>query len=229
MPNFPLIVGHRGWPTRFPDNTLAAFMASAWVSDQLEMDVRRSHDGKLVLAHDAVIGGHVVSETRWAVLAQIDLGGGHRPAHLDEVLVAVPGTPVQIEIKNMPFEPGYEPDHRLALEAADRVRPGDVISSFNAATLAAVRSAYPEVPTMLAVEPLVTIEEAVRQCREMGCVGLVPRETMIDRPIDSIDDLAIYPWTVNDPERAIELAEFGVSGIITDDPGSMRDRFESER
>lgn len=228
MSNFPLIVGHRGWPALFPDNTLAAFLASSRISDALEMDVRRSYDGKLVLSHDPNLAGHVVSETRWEVLAEIDLGGGHKPALLDEVMAAVPETPIQLEIKNMPFEPGYEPDHRLALEAADRVRPGDVISSFNPGTLDAVRAAYPEVPTMFAIEPLVTIEDAVRQCRENGYVGLAPREIMIDQRLDLGDDIVVYPWTVNDPNRALELVEFGVSGIITDDPGLMRKQFERE-
>ena len=30
--------------------------------------------------------------------------------------------------------------------------------------------------------------------------------------------LAVYPWTVNDPDRMSELAGWGVDGIITDVP-----------
>ena len=44
---------------------------------------------------------------------------------------------------------------------------------------------------------------------------------MIEKSIAStiLAELRVFPWTVNDPDRARELVGFGVSGIITDDPG----------
>ena len=57
MSSLPAIVGHRGWPARFPDNTLAGFLAVTAVADAVELDVRRSADGKLVLAHDPILQG----------------------------------------------------------------------------------------------------------------------------------------------------------------------------
>ena len=118
MTELPVVVGHRGWPRRFPDNTLTGFLAASAVADAIELDVRRSADGKLVLSHDPTVAGLVVSETPWSVLAELDLGDGHKPALLDEALAALPDTPVQLEVKNVPDQPGFEPDHRLALEAA---------------------------------------------------------------------------------------------------------------
>ncbi len=109
-----LIVGHRGWSSRFPDNTLAGFLAASAIADAIELDIRRSGDGKLVLSHDPTIGGLVVSETAWSVLAETDLGDGHKPALLDEALAALPDTPVQLEVKNFPYQPGFEPDHLYA-------------------------------------------------------------------------------------------------------------------
>ena len=70
------------------------------------------------------------------------------------------------------------------------------------------------------------MEQAIEQCLDEGHAALVPRETMIDAPIDQ-EDVAVYPYTVNDPKRAEELAAFGVSGIITDDPGLIRQHFEA--
>ena len=219
MPPTSLVVGHRGWPTRFPDNTLAGFLAASAVADAIEFDVRRSADGKLVLSHDATLAGLVVSETPWAVLAEVDLGEGHHPALLDEALATLAGIPIQLEVKNDPHQPGFEPDHRLALETAERARPGDLLTSFNAATLDAVRRVFPEVPTGLAVEDVVALGEAAQQCVDAGHAALVPRETMITGPLGGLEGLSVYPWTVNDPARASELAEYGASGIITDDPG----------
>lgn len=220
------VIGHRGWPKRYPDNCLAGFIASSEVAVGVELDVRRSADGKLILSHDPTLGGIVVSETHWEVLAELDLGDGHRPALLDEVVAALPDTTIQFEIKNVAFEPGYEPDHRLALEAAERVRPGDVVTSFNPATLLAVRRDFPDVPTGLAVEPFITLDEAVKHCLDDGHTAVVPKEEMIIGPIEAPEEIEVFPWTVNDPHRARELVEFGVSGIITDDPGLIGQHLE---
>jgi len=220
------IVAHRGWSSRFPDNTLAGFIAASSVADAVELDVRRSSDGKLVLSHDPTMKGHVVANTPWSVLRELDIGDGHHPALLDEVLAALPDTMVQLEIKNYPHQSGYEPDHRLALEAAERSRKGDVITSFNPSTLNAVRLVFPDVQTGFAFEPIVTLDEAVKQCLDDGHTALVPRETIIDRPLETPETIAVFPWTVDDPDRARELADFGVSGIITNDPGLIRKHLE---
>lgn len=220
------IIAHRGWPTRFPDNCLAGFVAASAIADGVELDVRRSADGKLVLSHDPALAGHVVSETPWPALSELDLGDGHHPALLDEVLAALPKTSIQLEVKNAAYDPGFEPDHRLALETAERVRPGDVVTSFNPATLDAVKRVFTEVPTGFVIEPVVALDEAVKQCLDAGHTALVPRETMITRDLTMPEEVEVYPWTVNDPVRAAELVEFGVSGIITDDPGLIRQHLE---
>ncbi|TDI56762.1 MAG: glycerophosphodiester phosphodiesterase [Acidobacteria bacterium] len=221
MTELPVVVGHRGWPSRFPDNTLAGFLAASAIADAIELDVRRSADGKLVLSHDPTLVGLVVSETAWSVLAELDLGNGHKPALLDEALAALPDTPVQLEVKNVPDQPGFEPDHRLALEAAERARPGDTVSSFNHVSLEVVRRVFPDVPTGLAIERFCPLDECVNYCLDAGHSVLVPEETMIEKSIAStiLAELRVFPWTVNDPDRARELVGFGVSGIITDDPG----------
>lgn len=220
------VVGHRGWPTLYPENTLGGFIAAADVADAVELDVRRSSDGKLVLSHDPYLGGLTVSRTSWSELVELDLGDGHHPALLDEVLAGLPGTPVQLEVKNMPMDPGFEPDHRIALETAERARPGDTVTGFNPDSLAAVRRAFPDVATGLCVPAAVDLDEAVEQCLRAGHSALIPEHTLVDR--ESNADLALYPWTVNDPVRAVELAEFSVVGIITDDPGLMADTFRSD-
>ncbi len=223
-----LIIGHRGWSSRFPDNTLAGFLAASAIADAIELDIRRSGDGKLVLSHEPTIGDLVVSETAWSVLAEIDLGDGHKPALLDEALAALPDTPVQLEVKNFPYQPGFEPDHRLALEAAERTRPGDTITSFNHVSLEAVRRVFPDVPTGLAIKRFSLLDEAYKYCVEAGHSVLVPEQIMIDKPlaVSAPADIEVLPFTVNDPNRAAELAGFGVSGIITDDPGLIRQTLE---
>lgn len=221
-----VIVGHRGWPARYPDNSLGGLMAAADVSDAVEIDIRRSRDGKLVLSHDPDLLGHTVSETPWSVLSELDLGDLHHPALLDEVLAALPDTPVQLEVKNLPHQPGFEPDHRLGLEVAERSRPGDIVTGFNPETQARVRRVFPEVTTGLAVPADAVLDEVVSHCLDVGHRALVPDHSLLSGPVN--EDLNVYPWTVNYPDRARELVEMGVTGIITDDPGFMRDTLRRE-
>jgi glycerophosphoryl diester phosphodiesterase len=227
----PMVVGHRGWPTRFPDNTLTGLLAAAVVADSLETDIRRSADGKLVLSHDAEICDLVVANHVWAELAELDLGGGEHPALLDEAIAAVPGTPFQFEVKNLPHQPGFEPDHRIGLETAERSRPGDIVTSFNWLTLAAVRRVFPEVATGVLVAATGDVDEAIGRCRELGHTALLPSvqlpEPDLARALSS--GLQVYPWVVDGPSLAGELADLGVSGIITDDPAAIRSALERHR
>lgn len=217
------VYGHRGWPRRYPDNTLAGLLAAAAVCDGVEVDVRRSGDGKLVLSHDALIGGFDVAGSPWSTLAEVDLGGGAKPCLLDEVVSALPHRGVLMEIKNQPWEPGFEPDHRLALEAASRARDLDVVMSFNWSTADAVRATFPEVETALVAGVLGDVSDAISHALDKGHRHLaldVDLLTLADVAVPS--DLAIVVWSGRGDEpwggMLDELASRGVSGIISDDP-----------
>lgn len=227
MPEISQIIGHRGWSARFPDNSLTGLLAASAVADRVEVDVRRSADGKLVLSHDAMVGGFEVATTVWSVLAEVDLGEGHRPVLLDEALGSLPDTPFLIEIKNEPYNRGFEPDHRLALEAAERTRPDDLVTSFNWASVDRVRETFPEVATGV-VALAETVAEAVARSHSIGHQAVVAEHRTGFEVLGGAlgSGLEVYVWTVNDPGRAGELAVFGVSGIITDEPDLIRNAVE---
>lgn len=226
------IIGHRGWRARHPDNSLPGLIAAAGVCDAVEVDVRRSLDGKLVLAHDPDIGGLAVATTPWRILAEVELGGGARPCLLDEALAALPGTPVLIEIKNTPGENGYEPDHRLALEAAAMSRPSDVVISFNWATTGAVSQTFPDVLTGLNVGTLGDVDDAIQHCTEGGHRYLIPEADLVLARVDPLPEgIVVAVWSsrqVIADERALgELVSKGVWGIISDDPQNTMDLLRS--
>ena len=226
------VIGHRGWRGRHPDNSLPGLIAAAAVCDAVEVDVRRSADGKLVLAHDPSIGSLPVATTPWRALAEVELGGGAKPCLLDEALAALPGTSVLIEIKNTPGESGYEPDHRLGLEAAGMSRPSDVLISFNWATIDSVRTTFPEVLTGLNVGILGNLADAIQHCREVGHRYLIPDADLVlarTEPLPDGIDVAVWSSRrVEADERSLdELVSKGVWGIITDDPPNTIDLLRS--
>ncbi|MGD9950870.1 MAG: glycerophosphodiester phosphodiesterase, partial [Desulfobulbus sp.] len=51
-PERPLIIAHRGYRACFPENTLLAFNRSVGRCDMIELDVRLSRDGEIVIFHD---------------------------------------------------------------------------------------------------------------------------------------------------------------------------------
>ena len=114
------VIAHRGGRGLGPENTLAAFRRSlAAGADVLEMDVRTTADGHLVVLHDATVDrttdGHgAVNEMTLAQLKTLDAGyrwtadQGHSfpfrsrgitVPTLSEVLVAFADTPLITEIK----------------------------------------------------------------------------------------------------------------------------------
>ena len=49
------IVAHRGGYQLYPENTLAAFQACSGLVDRIELDVRTTADGELVVMHDETV------------------------------------------------------------------------------------------------------------------------------------------------------------------------------
>ncbi len=222
------VVGHRGYPARFPDNTMVGMALAFGMVGMVETDIRRTADGRLALSHDPHLLGHVVCETPWDVLRTLDLGAGQRPILLAEALAAFPDRAFNLEVKNWPGDPGFEEDGALAVEVASVSRPGDLLSSFHWPTMEAVRSSHPEVATGLLLEGDVALEIAIEWATRMGHVAVIPEWQMLTGPdgvrlVESAHEagVGVATWTVNDVQVALQLARIGVDAIITNDPGLM--------
>lgn len=228
-----LVIGHRGNPALFPDNSHAGFMSAIEVADMAELDVRRTADGIAVLSHDPTIAGRPVIEMPYDELAQLDIGGGHQVVRFEDLLDAIGDFPLNIEIKNHSRDPDYDPSHGFAVQAAGLARATDIVTCFDWATMQSIRSAHPTIRTGLLVDPDRSFLEATEAARAAGHQGVSVHWTAFaDDPgsiVESAPDLEIYSWTVNDPEVAIALTSAGVTGIISDDPAAIRAATERTR
>src|ERR1700690_122982 len=101
--SLPLVIAHRGASRDAPGNTPAAFEAAiALGADAVELDVRRTADGVLVVHHNASRRGVPVALLTHAALVR---RSRHEPPTLDTVLDLCEGRiALYVEIK----EPGYE-------------------------------------------------------------------------------------------------------------------------
>jgi len=223
----PLVLGHRGAPAVATENTLAAFAAARTAgADGVELDVRRTADGELVVHHDPRIGesGPVIVEKPWSELAS---GFPELPT-LDAALAACDGLIVNVEVKNWPTEPDFDPAQSVAAAVAAKVarRPGIIVSSFNLYALEVVRGYDVTIATGLlgARIPPDGIATWIADARARGFGGVHPEADMVDAGFVAAAraaGLAVRVWTVDDPAQARGLAALGVDAIITNDPTTI--------
>ncbi|MBQ3049573.1 MAG: hypothetical protein IJC94_06425 [Oscillospiraceae bacterium] len=127
------VAAHRGWSEKYPENTMEAYIAAEKLGvDQLEIDVRITKDGELVLIHDAAVdrttnGTGLVCEKTLAELKELDAGGYKGEEYKNcriptfeefmEYFKDHPTMTIDIELKEYPTE-GWE---ETAYSVCDRV------------------------------------------------------------------------------------------------------------
>ena len=120
------VAAHRGWRSRYPENTMEAFRAAVELGvDQIETDIRITKDGELVLIHDDKVdrttnGSGKVCEMTLSELRALDAGNGAKIPTLIELMELVKDHPtmtVDLELKEYPTEGREE----IAFEVCDRV------------------------------------------------------------------------------------------------------------
>ena len=197
------------------ENSLAAFAAAhAAGADMVELDVRRSGDGRLVVVHDAAVAGMPVRRTSLEALRGAT---GLELAELSAVVDFAAGRlGLDVELK----EPGYEDEVLAALEPARAADPPLIVTSFFSRVVRRVRVSEPDIDTGLLIRTA-----AVRLPRRLATSGaryLLPPASALRRGVlDAAARAGVeaIPWTVNAPDdlrRA--LAHPAVAGVITDLP-----------
>src|ERR1700755_3635052 len=192
----PLVLAHRGAWDQAPQNSVAAIRrAAALGCDGVEIDVRRTADGRLVVIHDARLRWRPVRRLTHAA-AQARMAPGQAPP-LGDVLdaAAAAGLLVDVEFK----EDGYV-EEALALVTQHLGPDSFVITSFRAGVLAQVKRHAPEIRTGLLVASRAA-RHTGRRIRDTGADFLVPHVSLVRTGIvawAADEGLASWLWTVND-------------------------------
>ena len=219
------IYAHRGLHQNERENTVGAFRAAVAIGvDGVELDVRRTRDGVLVVNHDPVVDGAVVS--------LVDRSGvPEYVASLEEAMAALEGVRVNVEIKNIrdAREPTYDPSGEFAREVLaelDRLGWLDrvIISCFDEATCAQVRRFEPDVEVGWLLWG-VDLSSALVRARALGLNAVHPHFSALSEPaMDQARELGldVNVWTVNSSEEILRVASLGVSSIISDEPQLVR-------
>jgi glycerophosphoryl diester phosphodiesterase len=227
-----LIIGHKGAPTVEAENTVASFARARELgADGVELDVRRTADGHLVVWHDPVLAdGRVLLEHAWDQLS----GGVDDLAAVLDTCVGL--DLVNVEIKNWPADSDF--DERLGIaeivarELAARSpaeRETFVVSGFHLPTIDRVRGLLddiaPEVQTGWLMWGVDDVENVVATAMAQGHTALHPFFTTVTGELletAHAAKLAVNCWTCNDLDEIRRLTDLGIDGIITDRPDDAK-------
>jgi len=219
-------VGHKGADHVAPGNTVPSFEAALEHGvDMIEFDVLRTHDGRLVLAHD------------WEDAAERDC------LTLEEGLdhfagEAYSGVELDVDLKL----PGYEPEvvegleergltdqalvsttYRESLEELGRLEPG----LRRGWSVPRARRDYTRSVLALPAYAILRWWRARLPARAAaliasgGAEALMAHRLLVSpKLVSSVQDAGgqLYVWTVDDADRIAALEELGVDGVITNDP-----------
>lgn len=220
----PLVIAHRGASLAHRENTIEAFAAAgALGADAVELDVRRTADGAVIVHHDAHLpDGRVIVE-----LAAVDLPT-HVPS-LAEALDACGDLIVNIEIKNWPEDPDFDPgeavaDEVVALLAGQSRHERILVSCFHRPTIDRVRTAEPRLATAF-LHARADMAAAASEAVEHGHGSIHPWDRLVTAEgvaAAHARGLRVNVWTVDDPDRMATLAAWSVDGIVTNIPDVAR-------
>jgi glycerophosphoryl diester phosphodiesterase len=241
----PLAFAHRGGAGLAPENTLAAFDRGVALGvDGLELDVRLSADGVVVVHHDAMLDRTTnltgpLDRFRADELARADAGAkflvdGARPfaglglgvPTLAEVLARYPDVRVIIDMKVNTQAMAHAT--LAAVRAADAVERV-CLGGFGRRVLHAARAIEPAVATSAARpevrwalyrswlgRPAVRPPYCGFQVPEVAGATRVVSPRFVD--LAHRVGLAVQVWTVDAPDAASRLLDWGVDALITDRP-----------
>ncbi len=235
-----LIIGHRGASAHAPENTLPSFEAAVKAkADMVELDYYHSADKVPVVMHDKdldrttdagkVLGKYNIKleDVTVADLKKVDAGkwfktqfAGTKVPTLEEAFTVIQaGSMTLIERK------GGDAATIVKMLDDKKLRGNVVVQAFDWKYIADCHKLAPD----LALGCLGSKELGTKQiadAKQAGAAAVGWRHSDLTKEniaAAHAAGLKCWAYTVNDKKRGQQLIDVGIDGIITDDPGLMRE------
>ncbi|MCI1290617.1 MAG: glycerophosphodiester phosphodiesterase [Lactobacillus sp.] len=226
-----LVVGHRGDPTRFPEETIqsdnSAFASGA---DYVELDVHLSRDNVLVVSHDRDLervtnSSTIVSQNDFATLHQLTQKNGEHILSLDELFDYYQNKPQAkfvIETKKTKHNnPKNMEDLLAACIKRHNMQKRVMIHSFSAPSLKKMSELLPEVPRIFIVGSFKRINFEVLSYVNAVNVSsdLIKKDPQLVSNLHSLGK-KVFVWAEMDesPKLWNWLINNNVDGVVTNYP-----------
>lgn len=226
-----LAIGHRGAAGHLAENTMPSFeKALALGADGIEFDVALTRDGHAVVLHDDTLdrttnGTGAIENVLLADVRSLDAGAwkgaaGARVPLLGEVLEAfAPRTTLNLEIKESPRRTLIVDACLGAVRAAGAL-PRVVFSSFDHEALRILRR-HERAARIGVLSVTGGLEQAMACAAELGAENLHPPLGLVNAAMVArahAAGLAVWTWTVNEPDDIRRALDAGVDGVFSDFP-----------
>jgi glycerophosphoryl diester phosphodiesterase len=230
------IIAHRGYSSRYPENTLSAIRAAVDAgADMVEIDVQLTKDNEIVVMHDQSVyrttsGSGLVKDLTLEQIRALDAGvkfdpkfAGERVPTLEEALDAVHGKAMlNIEVKNVGSEGArkHMAERIAALLASKNYAPHVQVMAFDADFMREMRQKAPQV-SMAILAVTNSFGSKRRQAVNLKMDGLNLLHNTVSA--DEVKDihkagLKTHVYTVNRSNSMLKALRKGVDGLITDYP-----------
>jgi glycerophosphoryl diester phosphodiesterase len=196
----PLVIAHRGFSSRHPENTMEAIRAAIQVgADMVEVDVQETRDGEIVVFHDY----------------RLDRIYGVRKRVRDALRRELPGSPTLKEVLRLEFPLLVE------IKGADPVKVASLVRGRNDVIVFSVhpgkvRKVTDVMRFGLAAGNLKSKIENLKCVAGWGLSRRIVTRAMV-RALHRRGQ-KVFVWTVNRAAEMRRVAEWGVDGVITNSP-----------
>ena len=225
------IVGHRGAMARELENTIASFQEAEQAGcPEIELDLRPTADGRIVVIHDATLdrlvadeahrGIGTVSEMTLEQIQQVPLRDGHRLHTFEEVCAATTAR-LEVELK----DPAVVPLLARFLEDRPDVVARMRLTSFRSEALVQARELLPHIPRGMIVHGLpvedehpegldALLERTDASALACGWRGLTAEAVAAQHAAGR----RVHGWPLRTAEQMAHALQIGVDGTTADDP-----------
>jgi glycerophosphoryl diester phosphodiesterase len=214
-----LVIGHRGAKALAAENTLQGIRSGASCrADYVELDVRLSKDGELILMHDESVdrttnGKGLVQDMSLKELKALDVRGQGIPT-LEEAFVLAKELKLGLIVEMK--EEGLE-----ELVAETLFGGNCMVTSFYHSSVREFKE-LSDLPTGIIISsmPIKPVDLALLA----GADAIFPKRVnprLFKEAHRS--GVKVYPWTINTKEEASWLLRLGADGLVTDDPCLIRE------
>jgi len=204
-----LILGHRGSPKRFPENTLASFEETLRAgADGFETDLRLLFDRAAVLYHDDELLEAEIETLTYTQAAE----RGAIVERLSDLSQFAGRAKMVLEVKRARWE------ETLMAEVGSW--PDAVISSFDHSIVLELKRHGATMPLGITIHGFIV--DLAGYAARLGVDWVFPNFRFVDADmVAALHDkgIRVMPWTANRKAEWDRLREIGCDGVITDLPG----------
>lgn len=203
-----LILGHRGSPKRYPENTIASFDETLRAgADGFETDLRLLFDRTAVLYHDDELDEAEIESLTYTQCAE----RGHVIARLGDLARYAGRAKMILEVKRSRWE------DTILEHVAEW--PESVIASFDHSVITSLRERHTTMPLGITIYGYIV--DVAEYAERIGATWVFPNYHYVDADmVKALHDrgMKAVPWTANRVPEWERLREVGCDGVITDLP-----------